>query len=66
MADAAQGRLPMKTGDYGLRDADALRVVMDEAPPACHPGEGSLDDPLPRQELEPLLVLHRRTRIRTG
>ena len=43
--------------DHGLGYVEALLVVPNEAAPAHHPAEGSLDDPSPRQHLETLLVV---------
>ena len=54
MSDAPEQEASHCDMDHGLGAIDALLIVSHEAAPACHPSEGTLDDPAAGKDLEAL------------
>ena len=54
MGDPSEQQASQSDMDHRLGNVDALFIVAHEPPPACHPAEGSLDDPTTREALEAL------------
>lgn len=57
MNDTPKHEASERDVDHGLGDVEVLFVVANQALPADHPAEGSLDDPAPWQHLEARLLV---------